>query len=146
MSADRTSNDADDADPPGTARDAVSTGAAADSADWDERLKGLPRLLRFAMLVSGNARHIKQRLIAEINELYPNLPLNAAWATASDVGTGLLLAAELDRRAVTQNEPNLRSLADCVRLLCLPVPRDATYFEEYRRVLIGVGSRRRSAR
>jgi ATP-dependent Lon protease len=62
------------------------------------------------------------------------LPLNAAWATAPDVGTGLALAAELDRRAVSQNEPNLRSLADCVRLLCLPVPRDATYFEEYRRV------------
>jgi ATP-dependent Lon protease len=78
MSADRTSDDADDADLPGTARDAVSTGAAADSADWDERLKVLPRLLRFAMLVSGNAGHIGQRLTAEINELCSNLPLNAA--------------------------------------------------------------------
>ena len=86
------------------------------------------------MLISRKARHIKQRLIAEINELCPNLPLNAAWAAAPDVGTGLALAKELDRRAVTQNEPNLRSLADCVRLLCLPVPRDATYFEEHRRV------------
>jgi ATP-dependent Lon protease len=134
MSADRTSDDADDADLPWTARDAVSTGAAADSADWDERLKGLPRLLRFAMLVSGNARHIEQRLIAEINELCPNLPLNAAWAAALDVDTGLALAAELDRRAVTQNEPNLRSLGDSVRLLCLPLPRDVIYFEEHRRV------------
>jgi hypothetical protein len=134
MSADRTSDDADDADLPAVERDAVSTGAAADSADWDERLKGLPRLLRFAMLISGNARLINQRLIAEINELCPNLPLNAAWATAPDVGTGLALAAELDHHAVNQNEPNLRSLADCVRLLCLPLPRDATYFEEYRRV------------
>jgi ATP-dependent Lon protease len=134
MSADDTSDDADDADLPAVERDAVSTGAAADSADSDERLKGLPRLLRFAMLISGNALHIKPRLIAEINELCPNLPLNAAWAAAPDVGTGLALAAELDRRAVTQNEPNLRSLADCVRLLCLPVPRDAAYFEEYRRV------------
>jgi hypothetical protein len=86
------------------------------------------------MLVSGKAHYIVQRLIAEINELCPNLPLNAAWAVASDVGTGLALAAELDLRAVTQNEPNLRSLADCVRLLCLPLPRDATHFEEYRRV------------
>ena len=132
MSADRTSDDADDM--PAAERDAVSTGAAADSADCDERLKGLPRLLRYAMLISHKARHIKQRLIAEINELCPNLPLNAAWAAAPDVGTALALAAELDRRAVTQNEPNLRSLADCVRLLCLPVPRDASYFEEYRRV------------
>src|ERR1700722_940449 len=134
MSPDGMSDDADDLDLPWTARDAASTGAAADSADWDERLKGLPRLLRYAMLVSGNASHIQQRLIAEIDELCPNLPLNAAWAAAPNVDTGLALAVELDRRAVTQNEPNLRSLADCVRLLCLPVPRDATYFEEYRRV------------
>jgi ATP-dependent Lon protease len=134
MSADRTSDDADDADLLWTARDAVSTGAAADSADSDERLRALPRLLRFAMLIRHKARHIKQRLIAEINELCPNLPLNAAWAAASDVGSGLALAKELDRRAVTQNEPSLRSLADCVRLLCLPVPFDATYFREHRRV------------
>src|ERR1700722_18448771 len=134
MSTDRTRDDADDTDPPAVVRDAVSTGAAADSADWGERLKGLPRLLRFAMLISGHARHINQRLVAEIDELCPNLPLNAAWATAPDVGTGLALAAELDHRAVSQNEPNLRSLADCVRLLCLPLPRDATHFEEYRRV------------
>ena len=134
MSTDPTIDDSEDVDLPAVERDAVSTGAAADSADWDERLKGLPRLLRFAMLISHNAHHIKPRLIAEINELCPNLPLNAAWAAASDVGTGLALAKELDRRAVTQNEPNLRSLADCVRLLCLPVPRDATYFREHRRV------------
>ena len=134
MSADRTSDDADDTDPLAVERDAVSTGAAADSADSYEHLKGLPRLLRFAMLFSHKAPHIKQRLIAEINELCPNLPLNAAWAAAPDVGTGLALAVELDRRAVTQNEPNLRSLADCVRLLCLPLPRDAIYFDEHRRV------------
>jgi hypothetical protein len=35
-------------------RDAVSTGAAADPADWDERLKGLPRLLRYAALLCDN--------------------------------------------------------------------------------------------
>jgi hypothetical protein len=134
MSADRTSDDADDVDLPAAERDAVSTGAAADSADWDERLKGLPRLLRYAMLVCNNARHTEQRLMAEIDELCPQLPHTAAWAAAVNVGTGLALAAELDRRAVTQNDPNLRSLADCVRLLCLPVPRDATHFEAYRRV------------
>jgi hypothetical protein len=134
MSTDPTVDDSDDADQPAVERDAVSTGAAADSADCDERLKGLPRLLRYAMLLGGNAGHIEQRLIAEIDELCPNLPLNAAWAAAPDAGTGLALAAELDRRAVTQNEPNLRSVADCVRLLCLPVPGDATYFREYRRV------------
>jgi ATP-dependent Lon protease len=134
MSADRTSDDTDDIDLPAVERDAISTGAAADSADWDEGLKGLPRLLRFAMLVSHEAHHIEQRLVAEIDEFCPHLLLNAAWAAAPDVGTGLALAAELDHRAVIQNEPNLRGVADCVRLLCLPVPRDAIYFEEYRRV------------
>jgi ATP-dependent Lon protease len=129
-----TDDNSEDVDLAAVERDAVSTGAAADSANPDERLKGLPRLLRFATLFSHKAPHIKQRLIAEINELCPNLPLNAAWAATPDVRTGLALAEELDRRAVTQNEPNLRSLADCVRLSCLPVPRDATYFEEYRRV------------
>jgi hypothetical protein len=86
------------------------------------------------MLVSDNANHIEQRLIAEIDELCPELPHNVAWTAAPSVETGLALAAELDRSAVTRNEPNLRSLADCVRLLCLPLPRDATHFEDYRRV------------
>jgi ATP-dependent Lon protease len=124
----------DDPGLPPTADDAVSTGAAADSADWHDRLSGLPRLLRYAMLIIDRADHIEERLIAEINELCPQLPHNAAWAALQRLDTGLALAAELDRRAVTQNEPSLRSLADCVRLVCLPTPRDALYFEEYRRV------------
>jgi ATP-dependent Lon protease len=129
-----TTDDADDIDLPAVADDAVSTGAAADSSDWDERLKDLPRLLRYAMLITDSADHIEQRLIAEIEELCPQLPHNAAWAAALGVDAGLVLAAELDHRAVTQNEPNLRSVADCVRLLCLPTPRDRTYFEDHRRV------------
>jgi ATP-dependent Lon protease len=124
----------DDLGLPPTADDAVSTGAAADSADWHDRLKGLPRLLRYAMLIMNRAAHIEERLIAEINELCPQLPQNAAWAALQRLDTGLALAAELDRRAVTQNQPSLRSFADCVRLVCLPTPRDVLYFEEYRRV------------
>jgi ATP-dependent Lon protease len=127
-------DDADDLDPPAAANDAVSTGAAADSSDWDERLKGLPRLLRYAMLITDSAEHVAQRLIAEIDELCPQLPHATIWTVAPSVDAGLALAAELDHRAVIQNEPNLRSLADCVRLLCLPTPRDATHFEDYRRV------------
>jgi hypothetical protein len=129
-----TTDDADDIDLPAAADDAASTGAAADSSDWNERLKDLPRLLRYAMHVTDSADHIEQRLIGEIDELCPQLPHNAAWAAALGVDAGLALAAELDHRAVTQNEPNLRSLADCVRLLCLPTPRDRTYFEDHRRV------------
>lgn len=129
-----TNDDADDIDLPAVADDAVSTGAAADSSDWDERLKDLPRLLRYSMLITDGAGYVEQRLIAEIAELCPQFPHNAAWASALSVDTGLALAAELDHRAVTRNEPNLRSLADCVRLLCLPTPRDRTYFEDHRRV------------
>jgi ATP-dependent Lon protease len=126
-------DDADDTDLPAVA-DAISTGAAVDSAGWDDRLKGLPRVLRYAMLFIDRAEHIEKRLIAEIDMLCPRLPQNAAWAVVQKFDMGLALAAELDRRAVTQNEPNLRSLADCVRLVCLPTPRDASGFEEHRRV------------
>jgi ATP-dependent Lon protease len=124
----------DDRDLPEVDDDIVSTGAAADSADWDERLKGLPRLLRYAVLVIAESDHVEQRLIAEIDELCPRLPLNAAWAMALDTGLGVALANELDHRAVASNEPELRSLADCARLLSLPMPSDTTYFEEHRRV------------
>jgi ATP-dependent Lon protease len=123
----------DDFDLP-AADDALSTGAAADSAHSDDRLKGLPRVLRYSMLIIYRANHVEERLAAEIDELCPQLPQNVAWATARTPDAALVLAAELDRRAVIQNEPNLRSLADCVRLVYLPTPRDAVYFEEYRRV------------
>jgi len=134
MSSDAPDDEPDDFDLPEVDDDVISTGAAADSSGWDERLKGLPRILRYAMLVGDNADHVRQRLVAEIDELCPDLPLNAAWAPAFDTATGLALAAELDHRAVTQDEPNLRSLADSARMLCLPVPSDASLFEEYRRV------------
>lgn len=134
----------DDFDLP-AAEDAASTGAAADSSDLDERLQALPRLLRYAMLVKEGAFHIEERLVAEISELCPSLPQTAHWATAlsADAGlaltalstdAGLALAAELDKRAVSLDQPVLRSLSDCVRLLCLPLPCSAETFDDYRRV------------
>jgi hypothetical protein len=130
MSAD----DPDDFDLPAVERDAVVTGAAADSADWDERYEGLPRLLRYAMLVNDNAHHVEQRLMAEIDQLCPNLPLNAAWAAAFNAGAGLALAVELDRRAVTEDAPKLRGIADSVRLLSLPASGDGAFFRNHHRV------------
>lgn len=112
----------------------TSTGAAADSVDIDERLKGLPRLLRYAMLTMDGSQHIEDRLIAEIHELCPQLPDNANWASQRKLDAALALSAELDRRAVAKDEPSLRSLADCVRLLSLPPPHELTHFEEHRRV------------
>lgn len=115
--------------------DVVTAGAAADSADEaDERLKGLPRILRYAMLVEDRADAIEPRLVAEIEELCPGLPSATAWAATRDAGAGLTLAAELDRLAVTRDLPLLRSLGDCVRLLSLTLPFDVRRFGEYRRV------------
>lgn len=125
---------ADDFDLPAVERDDIATGAAANSADGDERPAGLPRILRYAMLVNDNANHVEQRLMAEIDQLCPNLPLNAAWAMALNVDAGLALAAELDRRAVTDDEPKLRGLADSVRLLSLPAQIGGALFESHQRV------------
>jgi ATP-dependent Lon protease len=141
MSTDSTTDGIDDL-PVTIDDDAVSTGAAADSSDLDDKLKALPRLLRYAMLAGDTDALIAQRLAAEIDELCPGLALNAAWLASregdfgSALGTepGLALAAELDRRAAGEDTPDLRSLADCVRLLSLPAPRDAAHFADHRRV------------
>jgi ATP-dependent Lon protease len=130
-------DDSDDAlSPREVDPDTVANGAAADSADSElERLKGLPRILRYAMLSKENRDEVvAQRLIAEIDELYPNLPQNAVWAATQDAGSGRALAAELDRLAVIADLPLLRSLSDCVRLLSLSVPHDFESFIAFRRV------------
>ena len=115
--------------------DIVTAGAAADSADdADERLSGLPRILRYLLLVNDRAETIELRLAAEINQLCPGLSSAVAWATTRDVEAGLTLAAELDRLAVTRDLPLLRSLGDCVRLLSLTLPFDVRRFGEFRRV------------
>ena len=115
--------------------DIVTAGAAADSADdADERLRGLPRILRYAMLVEDRADAIELRLAAEINQLCPDLSSATAWATTRDVEAGLTLAGELDRLAVTRDLPLLRSLGDCVRLLSLTLPFEVRRFGEFRRV------------
>jgi ATP-dependent Lon protease len=116
--------------------DAVVNGASADSSDSElDRLKGLPRILRYAML-SKESRDdlVAHRLVAEIDELYPNLPQNAVWAAKQDAETGRALAVELDRLAVITDLPLLRSLSDCVRLLSLSVPNDFESFGAFRRV------------
>lgn len=115
--------------------DVVTAGAAADSADdADERRKGLPRILRYAMLVEDRADAIEPRLAAEIEELCPGLPSATAWAATRDAGAGPALATELDRLAVTRDLPLLRSLGDCVRLLSLTLPFDVRRFGDFRRV------------
>ena len=94
------------------------------------------------MLAGDTDVDVAQRLAAEIDELCPGLAFNAAWLASregdfgSDLGTepGLALAAELDRRAAGEDTPDLRSVADCVRLLSLPTPRDTTHFADHRRV------------
>lgn len=130
-------NDDDDflSSPDAVDPDAIVDGAAADSADSDQkRLQGLPRLLRYAMLAKDNVDEtVTQRLVAEIDELCPNLPQNSGWAVAQNAETGFALAAELDRLAAVRDLPPLRSLNDCVRLLVLSLPCDPHQFGAYRR-------------
>jgi hypothetical protein len=111
-----------------------SLGAAADSSATEDRLKNLPRILRYAMFAGRSGALERPRLIAEIDELCPQMRLNAAWTENADDGTSVALAHELDHRAVVQDQPELRSLADCVRLLSLPLPRDSSHIGDHHRV------------
>jgi hypothetical protein len=125
----------DDFDLPVLDDDIVTTGAAADSSEPDARLQALPRILRYAVLTGQDSAYLQQRLVAEINQICPGLPLNAAWAAAADadaaIGTALALAAELDRRAVVNDHSELRSLADAVRLISLPGSHDPRHNENH---------------
>ena len=125
----------DDFDLPVLDDDIVTTGAAADSSEPDARLQALPRILRYAVLTGQDRAYLQQRLVAEIDQICRGLPLNAAWAIAADadaaVGTALALAAELDRRAVVNDQPELRSLADTVRLISLPGSHDPRHSEDH---------------
>jgi ATP-dependent Lon protease len=127
-------DDVSDPTQPAVDQDTVSTGAAADSSSMDTQLKALPRILRIALLAGREPSFVHKRVVAELDELCPRLPLIGVWASTPDVGRSLALANELDYRAVTQDQSELRSLADCVRLLSLPVPRDHVYLDDHRRV------------
>ena len=124
----------DDIDLPLMEDNFVSTGAAADAADLDDDLRNLPRVLRTAALVVRREHLVRHRLVADIDALCPGLGLNAAFARHADPGTALALATELDHRAASEDRPELRSLADCVRLICLPLPRTEDTFDDHNRV------------
>ncbi len=126
--------DADELDALPAEDDFASIGAAAESAEFDERLKALPRILRYAALASRGNLDVRERLVAEIAELAPGMSQTVAWAEGTDPDLGVALAAELDRLAVTKDSPDLRSLADCVRILSLPLPGATAYESEHRRV------------
>jgi hypothetical protein len=129
--------DVDDVfDLPVVDEDIILTGAAADATDLEEKLKTLPRILRVALLINQGGRNIHDRLVADIETLCPGLPLTAAFATVDDPATALALAKELDRCAVANDAPELRHIADCVRLLTLPMQKDLPASEDYRRVTL----------
>lgn len=128
--------DADDSDDIDllTEAELASTGAAAESGDWDDKLKQLPRILRYAALAQRHDSYLRERLVAEIAEIAPGLTPTAHWVHDDNLDHGLVLAAELDQLAVTRDQPDLRSLADCVRLLSLPPPGAPAYDNDHRRV------------
>jgi hypothetical protein len=131
MTAD--ADDIDALDLPGE-DDVASSGAAAETAEWNEKLQRLPRILRYAALAKRRKAYLRERLVAEIAELAPGLTQTVRWVYDDDLGRGLALAAELDQLAVTRDRPDLRSLADCVRLLSLPLPGAPVYDHDHRRV------------
>jgi ATP-dependent Lon protease len=114
--------------------DVASSGAAAESAEWNEKLQRLPRILRYAVLGKRRKAYLRERLVAEIAELAPGLTQTVRWVYGDDPGQGLGLAAELDQLAATRDRPDLRSLADCVRLLSLPLPGAPGHDHDHRRV------------
>jgi ATP-dependent Lon protease len=111
----------------------ASTGAAADSAEYNAALKALPRVLRYSILVNKDEAFAIERLFAEIAELAPGRPLTIAWAR-DPVLHGRELARDLDHLAVVLDMPDLRGLADTVRLLSLPVPSTDTDGADHIRV------------
>lgn len=114
--------------------DTVLTGAAADATNLEEKLKDLPRILRVALLIDRKNGDVHDRLVADIETLSPGLVLTAAFAISDDPSTALALAKELDRLAVADDVPELRHIADCVRLLSLPMQKDLGASEDYHRV------------
>jgi ATP-dependent Lon protease len=114
-------------------KDLASTGAAADSTEPDEKLKALPRLLRYAILSTKEDAFAVERLVAEITTLAPGRPLTLAWGKSS-LSFGTALAIELDHLAVSRDQPDLRSLADCVRLLSLVLSDLTAGAEDHLRV------------
>jgi hypothetical protein len=111
----------------------ASTGAAADSAEPDDKLKALPRLLRYAILSTKAEAFAIERLVAEITTLAPGRPLTLAWAKGPP-SLGTALAIELDHLAVLSDQPDLRSLADCVRLMSLALSDLTAGAEDHLRV------------
>src|SRR5664279_1214599 len=95
-------DDIKDVDLPGE-DDVASTGAAAETAEWDEKLKRLPRILRYAALAKRHDTYLRERLVAEIAELAPGLTQTVHWVYKDDLRYGLALAAELDQLAVTRD-------------------------------------------
>lgn len=113
-------NDSDEKSDTVVEKNMAHAGAAADSAENDEPLKLLPRILRYAVMLNRDTGLVRERLIADIGELSPEVGTATALAADADADQGIALAAELDHLAVTKDKPGLRSLADCVRLLVLP--------------------------
>jgi ATP-dependent Lon protease len=126
------SDDSNDTDVSAEA-DVASTGAAADSAEYNASLRALPRVLRYAILVNKDEAFAVERLFAEIAELAPGRPLTIAWARDRALH-GRELANDLDHLAVVLDMPDLRGLSDAVRLLSLPVPSTETDGADHIRV------------
>jgi ATP-dependent Lon protease len=114
----------------------ILTGAAADSAEADSELSRLPRVLRYALLAARGAGNLRERVVAEIAEIAPDLMDQATKWAAHEYDSDRInkLAARLDRLAVVKDDANLRGLADAVRIVSLQYPEDSRQRLEAQRV------------
>jgi hypothetical protein len=101
--------------------DIVLSGAAADSATTDG-LSGLPRVLRYAILAARGASNLRERVLAELAEIAPDvMDFATKWIDYPyDSDHIHELAAQIDHLAVVKDDANLRGLADAVRIVSLP--------------------------
>jgi allophanate hydrolase subunit 1 len=76
----------------------------------------------------------RERLIGEIAELCPGLSETTAWANNGSRFSALKLARKLDRLAACHDRSELRAIADCIRLVSLPVRYDSRLLAEHKRV------------
>ncbi len=103
--------------------DEVMDGAALQSAHEDPDMDGVPKVIRYAILAATEQIGTARRLASEIIEVVPELSDQTnAWISNRTLQHSLDLAIALDTLSVEKDRTVLRSLADCIRIVSLPVP------------------------
>ncbi len=127
-----------------TSDEIVREGAAIDGAQAEGALKGLPRVLRYALM--SNPPGVGERVAADVAVLAPDLSETiATWAWTSSRAGWESTAAALDEGAVRLDEPPLRALADVVRMLSMTADQARAHAPDTLRVVAALTAGSREA-